>query len=138
MLTPDGLVGRVIRVGASVSSALLVTDPNSRVPVLGRKHRSVGILFGQGPKNELILRYANQNAPLEAGEVLVTSGQARIFPKGLPVARVTRVDRSEIDLHLFVTARPLVDLDRLEEVLLLMPDAQWEAEEPFVDKFEGG
>ena len=125
VLAPGGLVGRVLRVGPSVSSALVLTDPNSRISVIGQKHRSGGILTGQGPGHELKLRYVNLNAPLDEGEVLISSGLAGIFPKGLPVARVTRVDRSEISLFLTVTAEPLVDLTRLEEVLLLLRDDEW-------------
>ena len=58
------------------------------------------------------------NAPLDMGEVLVSSGLDGIFPKGLPVAEVTAIERSDISLFLTVHARPLVDYNSLEEVLL--------------------
>lgn len=121
--TPEGLVGRVLRSGLSVSTVLLVTDHNSKVPVLGRTNRTTGVLTGQGPGRPLEMRYVPLNAPVDVGEILITSGLAQIHPKGLPVARVIAVERSEISLFLTVLAEPLVDLRDLEEVLLLMPEA---------------
>ena len=117
--TPDGLAGRVLRSGLTVSTVLLITDQNSKVPVLGRTNRTTGILTGQGPGRPLEVRYVPLNAPVDEGEILITSGLARIFPKGLPVARVVSIERSDISLFLTVRAEPLVDLRNLEEVLLL-------------------
>jgi len=116
--TPTGLVGRVLRAGLSASNLLLITDQNSKVPVLGEKHRTTGILTGRGP-GDLEVRYVPLNAPIDVGEVLLTSGLAGIYPKGLPAARVTSIERSEISLFLTVRATPLVELRDLEEVLLL-------------------
>ncbi|MFW5836504.1 MAG: rod shape-determining protein MreC [Desulfovibrionaceae bacterium] len=130
---PKGVVGRVMRAGASISTVLLLTDLNSRIAVRGGAHRSTGILIGMGPEAEeshplLQVRYVNLNAPLDVGETLVTSGLAGIFPPGLPVARVTSIERSSVSLFLDVRARPLVNLKRLEEVLLLLRDPQYQAE----------
>ena len=138
VLVPEGLVGRVFKVGPSTASVLLLTDPNSRISVIGQEHRSGGILTGQGPGHELKLRYVNLNAPLRQGEVLISSGLAGIFPKGLPVARVTRVDRSEISLFLTVTAEPLVELGRLEDVLMLLRDGDWRPPKEELPGSDGG
>jgi rod shape-determining protein MreC len=116
--TPGGVAGRVLRAAMQASTVLLVTDPNSKIPVVSRVHRTTGILSGQGAGEDLEVRYVPLNAPLEVGEVLVTSGLAGIFPKGLPVAEVTGIERSDISLFLTVHARPLVDYNSLEEVLL--------------------
>lgn len=121
--TPTGLVGRVLRAGLTASNLLLLTDQNSKVPVLGEKHRTTGILTGRGP-DELEVRYVPLNAPIEVDEVLLTSGLAGIYPKGLPAARVTSIERSEISLFLTVRAKPLVELRDLEEVLLLHRDPE--------------
>ncbi|WP_319541174.1 rod shape-determining protein MreC [uncultured Pseudodesulfovibrio sp.] len=114
-----GVVGRVLRTGAATSTILLLTDPNSRIAVIGAEHRSPAMLAGQGYGKQLILRYINQNAPIEPNELLLSSGLSGIFPKGLPVARVTRIQRSDISLFLTVMAEPLVDMAGLEEILLL-------------------
>nr|WP_239057849.1 rod shape-determining protein MreC [Pseudodesulfovibrio sp. JC047] len=115
----DGIVGRVLRTGAVTSSILLLTDANSRIAVIGAQHRAPAMLAGQGYGNQLILKYINQNAEIEPNELLLSSGLSGIFPKGLPVARVTRIQRSDISLFLTVMAEPLVDMASLEEILLL-------------------
>jgi len=115
----NGVVGRILQTGAATASVLLLTDPNSRIAVIGAKNRSPGMLAGQGYGKHLVLRYVNQNALIEPNELLLTSGLSGIYPKGLPVARVTKVQRSDISLFLMVQAEPLVDLASQEEILLL-------------------
>jgi len=127
--TPDGVVGRVLRVAMQASTVLLVTDPNSKIPVVSRNHRTTGILSGSGSGEELEVNYVPLNAPLDVGEVLVTSGLAGIFPKGLPVAEVSGIERSDISLFLTVRARPLVDYNSLEEVLLFTRNPEAGAED---------
>lgn len=121
--TADGIMGRVLRAGASTATVLLITDINSKFPVLGAKSRISGVLCGRGDTGMLEVRYVPQNAPLAVGEMLLTSGLAGIFPKGLPVAQVTSVERSDISLFLTVRARPLVDLRNAEEALVLHREA---------------
>ncbi|WP_161794772.1 rod shape-determining protein MreC [Desulfonatronum thioautotrophicum] len=120
VITPVGIVGRVMRTSPRLSNVLLVTDPNSRVAIMGRNHRTQGILVGQGPQRNLQMQYVPLNDLLEEGEILVTSGMDGIFPKGLPVARVTRIERPSTSLFQEVEAVPLVDLRNLEEVLLVV------------------
>ena len=127
----DGVVGRVLRTGATASSILLLTDSNSRIAVLGDQNRSPGMLSGQGYGELLEVRYVNLNAVIDPGELLLSSGLSGIYPKGLPLARVVRVQRSDISLFLTVLAEPLVDVAGLEEVLLLKRDAG-----PFSDRPE--
>lgn len=116
--TSGGLVGRVLRAGLTASHVLLLSDQNSKIPVLGSDHRTTGILTGRG-EDLLEVRYVPLNAPLDEGELLVTSGLAEIYPKGIPVAQVVSIERSDISLFLNVRARPLVNLRDLEEILLL-------------------
>lgn len=115
----DGVVGRILETGRTASTVLLLTDANSRIAVLGDANRSPGMLSGQGYGRPLLVRYVNLNALIDPGELLVSSGLSGIFPKGVPVARVTKVQRSDISLFLTVEAEPLVDVAGLEEVLLL-------------------
>ncbi|MHC1713621.1 MAG: rod shape-determining protein MreC [Solidesulfovibrio sp.] len=119
VVSPDGVVGRVLRLSPSAATILLISDPNSRIPVVSQKNRTQGILKGEGPSHELILQYVAQGAPIEPGEILVTSGLEEIFPKGLPVAQVTTVGRSGASLFQFIQAKPLFVPLQLEEVALL-------------------
>ncbi|WP_319763779.1 rod shape-determining protein MreC [Maridesulfovibrio sp.] len=119
VISPLGVVGRVVEPGISASKALLLTDLNSRISVRGQLHRSTGLLVGKGDGEPLSAKYMKLNAPVTKGEILVTSGLAGLFPPGLPVARITSVERSDISLFLDVEAEPLVDMEKIEEVLLL-------------------
>lgn len=138
IITPDGVVGRVLKISMHFSTALLITDPSSKISVLGRENRTPGILTGQGPNSPLSVNYVHQNAQLAPGEILVTSGLDEVFPKGLPVAMVTGVTRSDISLFQEVTAEPLVNLKMLEEVLLLMEAEPQEAPPSPMDQANTG
>lgn len=119
VVSPGGVVGRILDTGAATATVLLLTDANSHIAVIGKDNRSPGMISGSGYGRPLKLKYVNLNAAIEAGEVLISSGLSGIFPKGMPVARVTKVQRSEISLFLNVEAQPLVEVADLEEVLLL-------------------
>jgi len=135
VVAPDGLMGRVLRTSMSAATVLMVTDPNSKIPVISQKTRTQGILIGQGAGQALFLQYVPMSAPIEKGETLVTTGLAGVFPPGLPVATVTVVTREGASLFLNVRASALVDADRLEEVALLkrLPAKPEEPEEPLPD-----
>lgn len=119
LVTSKGLVGRVLRSSAHASTVLLITDPGSRVAIFGQESRASGILKGQGLGAGLEVDFVQRDASLKDGEVLVTSGLDDKYPKGLPVARVTGVMPSDYTQFMAVSAKPLVDLRHLEEVLLL-------------------
>lgn len=119
LVTHNGLVGRVLRSSAHASTALLITDPGSRVAVFGQETRAPGILKGKGMGNELEVDFVQRDASMKPGELLVTSGLDNKFPKGLPVGRVTKVAPSDYTQFMAVNASPLVDLQHLEEILLL-------------------
>jgi len=125
-----GVVGRILNTGAATSSVLLITDSNSHIAVIGENNRSPGMLVGQGYGEPLMLRYVNLNAVIEPGELLLSSGLSGIYPKGVPVARVVKVQRSDISLFLTVLVDPLVDVAGLEEVLLLKRTPVSEEDEP--------
>lgn len=119
LVTNKGLVGRVLRSSAHASTVLLITDPSSRVAVFGQESRAPGILKGQGTGAGLEVDFVQRDTPLKEGEVLVTSGLDNKYPKGLPVARVSTVAPSDYTQFMAVSATPLENLHRLEEVLLL-------------------
>ncbi|MDE5879681.1 MAG: rod shape-determining protein MreC, partial [Desulfovibrio sp.] len=121
LVTHLGLVGRVLKASPHASTALLITDPGSRVAVFGQESRAPGILMGKGMGRELEVNFVQRDASVKNGEVLVTSGLDGKYPKGLPVARVVSVAPSDYTQFMAVSAVPLVDLQHLEEVLLLEP-----------------
>lgn len=119
LVTSKGLVGRVLRSSPHASTALLITDPGSRVAVFGQESRTSGILKGQGMYADLEVDFVQRDAKLKNGEILITSGLDNKYPKGLPVAVVKTVAPSDYTQFMAVSATPLVDLRHLEEVLLL-------------------
>lgn len=120
--TESGVVGRVVRAAPHAATVLMLTDPGFRLAVISQKSRTRGILTGvTGGEKRLELTYVAQNALIEPGEMLITSGLDGSFPKGIPVGMITSVEPGNDILFLRVRARPVVELDRLEEVLLLQP-----------------
>ncbi len=121
IMTNLGLVGRILRASAHTSTALLTSDPGSRIAVLSQETRTAGILTGRGGRQLLEMRFVGRNAQIHEGELLVTSGLDGVYPKGLPVARVESVVLSDYSQFMTVLAKSLVDAEHLEEVLLLEP-----------------
>lgn len=119
LVTHRGLVGRVLRSSPHASTALLITDPGSRVAVFGQESRTPGILKGRGMDARLEVDFVQRDSTLKNGEILVTSGLDNKYPKGLPVAVVNNIAPSDYTQFMAVSATPLVDLQHLEEVLLL-------------------
>lgn len=136
VVAPEGVVGRVLRYSMSAATVIMITDPNSKIPVVSQKTRTQGILLGRGPNQPLQLQYVSLSSPVEAGETLVTTGLEGIFPKGLPVANISSVSREGASLFLNVQAQPLFEQKRLEEVVLLKklpPPKAEEGEEALPD-----
>ncbi|MBU1228813.1 MAG: rod shape-determining protein MreC [Proteobacteria bacterium] len=133
VLCTEGVVGRIYRAGLTVATVLLLTDPSSRVAVVGRDNRAAGVIYGMGAGEKLMVKYVGLQSSIEPQEILVTSGMDGVYPKGLPVARVTSVRREEGTLFMDVQAEPLVDIAHLEEVLLLKRAARPEDSRPLWD-----
>ena len=91
VVTPDGIVGKVIAAYPTASEVMLVTDPEFAAGVVSQKNRVVGTLKGQGQATCKV-DYVPSEEKVEVGEAFYTSGDDRIFPKGFPVG-VVRVVR---------------------------------------------
>lgn len=123
LLDANGVVGQVMRAQVYSSEAILITDPDHAVPVEVVRNGMRTIAVGTGKLDQLSLPFLTRNADVKAGDLLVTSGLGGRFPAGYPVGTVTSVDGSEGDAFLEVTAKPAASLDRLHEVLLVLPPA---------------
>jgi rod shape-determining protein MreC len=119
VVVPDGLVGRVVRVRPGNSVVQLLNDPASTVGAIAQRTRTVGLVEGD-PGGAVRFKFmARDGANIGPGDLIVTSGQGSIFPKGLPVGRVTAIEDKGSALFHFAVLAPVVDFARLEEVLLL-------------------
>ncbi len=117
VVTPMGVVGKVIKTFPSTAQVLEINDPTSGVGALLEKSRLQGILKGT-PGGDSMLHYIMGDEKVEVGEMVLTSGGDRIFPKGLPVGRVLSVDPGT-DMFLNIRVKPAARLDRVEEVLVI-------------------
>ncbi|MDB2683111.1 rod shape-determining protein MreC [Alphaproteobacteria bacterium] len=106
VLAGDGLIGRVIEVGKNVSRILLLTDINSKVPVLVAGTNQYAILSGEN-NDVLTLEYLDKDSPVHPGMKIITSGHAGVFPPDIAVGEVFRVDKDGASVRLFN------DLDRI-------------------------
>jgi rod shape-determining protein MreC len=107
-----GLVGRVIEVGRRSARILLLTDFNSRVPVMVEPARDQAILAGDNAR-EPALVFLPLHPRMAVGQRVVTSGRDGVLPPGLAVGRISAIDDDK------VTVAPVVDWERLEYVRLL-------------------
>ncbi len=119
VISPDGLIGRVVDVRAGASVVQVLTDPASTVGAHVVRTRTPGIVEGE-PKGTIRFKYmARDGSDIQVGDLIVTSGQGGVFPRGIPVGRVRSIqDRGSALFHYAVVV-PAVDFARLDEVLLL-------------------
>ena len=112
-----GLVGRVIRAGRHRSWVETVRRAGAAVAVAGGSQATPCLAVGTGGKL-LKVEYVPRRAAMARGTVLSTTGTDGVYPPGIPVARVIRI-REGPGAFLVVEASPVVDLDRIETVLLV-------------------
>jgi rod shape-determining protein MreC len=122
VLDAFGVVGQVMQVGKSTATLILITNIEHSVPVQVNRNGIRSIAMGIGDAAKLSLPYMTVEADVQRGDLLVTSGLDAIFPAGYPVATVTKVERNPTDTFALVEAKPLAQLDRDREVLLLWAD----------------
>lgn len=120
VVTPDGVVGRVIEVTPTASRVLLIADSRSALGILIQGSRDAGVVEGRG-SSTLHLKYLSRTAAGKRGDMVVTSGLGGVFPRGLVVGRITSVTREEGALLQEAEVEPAAALDRLEDVLILLP-----------------
>lgn len=121
VVTPAGVVGRVIKASPGEARVLLITDAASAVASLVQRTRTRGVSRGRG--DFLVLDFALRQEDIEVGDRVVTSGTGGVFPKGLLLGEVIRVERGDFGLFQTVEVAPAADFTRLEEVLVLVEEA---------------
>lgn len=113
VMDASGVLGQVTRVYPLVSELTLITNRDHSVPVLNTRTGARGVAFGEASGAPLLeLRYLASNADVEVGDLLSTSGVDGVFPAGIPVAKVIKVERRS---------------DSVFARILCEPQAQWQA-----------
>ena len=122
VIAAGGLVGQVVEVTPWNARVRLITDSESGVSVLVQRTRANGIVRGsiQGP---LQLEFMSKSAAPVRGDVVLTSGLGGVYPKDIVVGEVTDVSSQQADLFPAITVSSRVDIDRIEEVLVIIGGA---------------
>jgi len=123
VITPAGVVGKIIAVFPHSAQVLLITDPSSGLGCILEKTRIQGVMKGSGQSYGQ-LHYIMNNQPVSVGDMVLTSGLDQIYPQGLPVGTVTRASPGNIYKDILVA--PAAGLDRLETVLVVPKSAAQE------------
>lgn len=113
----DGVLGRVIEVGLASSIVQLLTDRNCRISTLVQRSREQGIIRFQ---NDGLFMQLPLRADVRLGDRVVTSGLGETYPSGLPVGRVSQITLSSRNLFKQVSVAPAAELNRLEEVFVIV------------------
>ena len=119
MIDADGVVGQVIEAGLLSSHGVLISDPDHALPVEVNRSGLRTIAVGTGEFDRLDLPFLPNNADIEDGDLLVTSGLGGAFPPGYPVAIVDTVTRIPQGPFAEVTARPAARLNQVREIMLI-------------------
>ncbi len=125
VLSSTGVVGRVFAVGPHAARVQLLLDRDSGAGVMIERSRVAGVVAGQVAApgvgaEDLLLKYVPERADVAVGDVVVTSGLDRIYPKGLVVGRVRFVGKGA-GLFREIRVEPSARFDQLEEVLVVRP-----------------
>ncbi len=122
VVSPDGVVGAVLHVAGDTVDVQLAVDAAFGVDVEDERTHARGFVRGTGDPARYACRVemVDSRDEVEIGDLLVTSGKGHWFPRGIPVARVTRVVKRELGRDQDVDAVPTVDFSRLDDVLVLV------------------
>lgn len=112
VLSESGVIGRVERVGAVYSKIILITDINSKIPVMIEKSRIRGILSGDNTSVPKLI-FTPLGSELAIGDKIVTSGVAGVFPPGLPIGKIVSTEKNDVKV------KPFGNLDRVEYVRII-------------------
>jgi rod shape-determining protein MreC len=126
VITGDGLAGKVTAVTAGTATVTLITDERSSVSAQVMPAGADGIVRPKvGDPKDLLLDFVEKGGKIKTGETVVTSGfrssdgLASLFPRGIPVGKVKKVDRSELDIYQTVHIEPFAELKRMDFVQVL-------------------
>lgn len=121
LLDAHGIVGQIIRTTPVSSEAAFITDPSQAIQVEINRTGLRTLAVGTADVNTLSLPYLANNADVQVGDILVSSGLGGRYPKGYPVGIVAQVKRDPAESFATVTAQPSADLTHGHTVLLYFP-----------------
>lgn len=118
VINPIGVVGRVIDVSAHTSQVLLGSDLRSNIDVIVQRSRIKGVAEGNGTDG-FLLKYIRQIDDVRLGDIVLTSGLSGVFPKGVAVGEVVKIEKGKDNFFKSIEVRPAVNIHQTEEVLVI-------------------
>ncbi len=118
VVTPAGVVGRVVKTTSSSSVVLLMTDPNNAIAALVQGTRDEGIVEGTR-SGRARMKYIPLLSTVHPGDRVITSGLTGSFPRGLAIGVMTHIQQEEGDVFRSAELEPEVDMTKLDEVLVI-------------------
>ncbi len=120
VIDEGGVVGQVVRVTRFTSEAALITDDKVSVPVQVLRNGLRLIAFGGNPSGKVEVRYLTADVDLQESDTLITSGIGGLFPAGLPVGSVDRIERDDASGFALALVSPLSHPERYRHFLILL------------------
>jgi rod shape-determining protein MreC len=114
----SGVIGQIVSVSPTTSVVRLIYDENSSIPAMIQSNRAQGILNGSA-SGGLTLDLVRSDLNVDIDAIVVTSGLGGVYPKGLPIGRVTIVERNPGALYLEISVEAYARVQSLEEVLVI-------------------
>jgi len=136
VITDSGVVGVVMGVTTAAAKVLLVIDPQSRIDGFVQRSRARGSVVGASLK-DCEFEYVLRGDDLEPGDSILTSGLGAVFPKGLLIGSVQKIERKSYGLFQKARIRPAVDFRKLEEVFVILDRQPVPADSDFTLNQEG-
>lgn len=128
VISMDGLLGRTVSVSSKTCDVLLLSDPSCKVSVKVRDKNAFGVVSGTGAKAgaDPVLRmdFIHRVAPVEVGEEVMTSGMGGVFPKGMTVGTIARVEMDETGLYQRAWITPAADLGMIDYAFVLSTEEE--------------
>jgi len=121
VVVAEGIVGQVVDVSDRYAKVLLVIDQDSSVDALVQRSRGRGVIKGDGVGG-CVFQYVLRKEDVGVGDIVISSGLDGVFPKGLRVGQVSEVVRRNAGLFQDVAITSFVDFEKLEEVLVVLPE----------------
>ena len=122
VVASGGVVGRLVKVAPHSSRVLLLTDHASAIAALVQRSRARGVVRGAGG-GRCSMEFTVKDEDVKVGDTVISSGIGGVFPKGLVIGEVTMVKKGQYGMFQTIEVRPTVDIARLEEMLVLVRQA---------------
>jgi rod shape-determining protein MreC len=127
-----GIIGQVVRLYDSSAEVAVLEERDATIPVMVTRSGQRGVLFGVGRTSPLELRFISNFGDLDVGDYLSTSGIDGVFPPGIPVAIITKIERALDNSGAQISCRPLADLNTSKHLIVLLYRPSNDAPNPIV------